>query len=79
METEQDVSVLLSPVEAQPAGIAIPRALLRPKETARADYLLESNHLFSPFLRVDDIRNGIVVEEILRRHPCIPISNRHPC
>ena len=79
MKTEQNIAILLSPVEAEATGLAISRALLRPKETARADYLLKSNHLLGPILWVNDIRNWIVVEEILRRHPHIPISNRHPC
>ena len=78
MKCKEDVPILLPAVEAQAAGIAIPRTLLRPKETARADGFLNSNHLLRPFLRVDDIGRCESIVKILRRQPHGLVADRKP-
>lgn len=78
METEQNIAILLSPVEAEATGLAISRALLRPKETASTDGFLNSNHLLRPFLRVDDIGRCESIVQILWRQPHGLVSNRKP-
>ena len=78
METEEDVPILLSPVEAQAASLAVALTLLCPKETARADGFLNGDHLFRPFLRVDYIGRRKSIVKILRRQPRGLVSDRKP-
>ena len=78
METEEDVPILLSPVEAEAASLAVTLTLLRPKEAARSNGFLDGDHLFRPFLLVDYIGSRESIVQILWRQPHGLVSNRKP-